>query len=344
MSKFIQFLHSFKEHKPNKNNSIDWNYTAHFRKFVEIKGKYLKFVENEVNIVSDDLLVWCEWEPQSSAKRINETRKDYPKFIYKPYFDLSASLTKLIKKRDPKKNYYANRQNTDPYIFGSDFHYFVCRQTTKKGYTALTNLQPGDVILFGSNYKTEQWDSIKTTPNETWFVLDTVFVVSDKEPIIYRPDNFTNKIKGKVSDDYYQISFISAFSGDLDNQNNSNYNEGFKLYFGASYKNPYNGMFSFVPTLPKNEITEKGFRRPKISICNVISNGQNTNFKVTSTNSQKTKDYWERTVEQVLSQKLHLGVEFEMPENKTPIHYNILNEIFIKGKNDCIADLEEDDD
>jgi hypothetical protein len=41
-------------------------------------------------------------------------------------------------------------QNTDPFVFGDQFHYTGCLQHTKRGATQLRYLDRGSVILFGS--------------------------------------------------------------------------------------------------------------------------------------------------------------------------------------------------
>jgi len=324
---FIQFLHSETEH----DNQTNWNYGAHFRKFVKANGSYIKNYEPNSEIISSELVFWCEWEPQSKVKTLTKLTRDYPQYLYDPYFDLSAPLTKKIGEN------YVNRQNTDPFVFGENFHFFVCRQATKKGYTELSNLQPGDVILFGSHRR--EWIDKAKTQKKMWYILDTVFVVSDKPaPIIYTPDNFVHMVKPNVSDAYYNISFISAFSSNLHSQIAVPTKKGFKLYSGATYSNPINGMFSFVPTLPFEIEMTSGFERPTITIPNVISNGLNTSFKISKFNSNQTKFYWEEVAKEVLKQGLFLGVNIEMPENKTPKIYKLENETIIKGINDCIPE------
>lgn len=337
----IQFLHSEKEHKPDRASNythIDWNYGAHFRKFIQANGKYIKDYKLNTEQITAKQMLWCEWEPQSYAKKINKLSRDYPQYLYEPYFDLSAPLSKLIRKRNGDE-YFVNRQNTDPFIFGDNFKYFVCRQGRTTGYSRLTNLQPGDVILYGSHRR--EWINEEKTQKRMWFILDTVFVVSDiPAQIIYTPQNFVHNIKGNVSDEYYNISFISAFSSELHSQIATPVSNGFKLYYGATYSKPYNGMFSFVPSLPIEEDTTAGFERPKIAIPNVINGGLNTNFRISAEDNEiRTKLYWEETAKQVLNQGLFLGINFEMPKNKTPKSYKLENEEIIKGEDNCFPDL-----
>ena len=325
---FVQFLHSPTEHKLDSPNHKNWNYDDHYRKFVRAMGIYVKDYKLNTKQFPDELMLWCEWESQSNAKQINKLSKDYPQNLHEPYLDLSAPLTKWNGKS------MTNRQNTDPYIFGDNFHYFVCRQGKNNRYTKLSNLQPGDVILFGSNRR--ETDPV-TKIKRLWFVLDTVFVVSGNPlPIVYTPDNFVHMIKPNVSYEYYNISFISAFSSNLSSQNKIHTTKGYKLYFGATYSNPYKGMFSFVPSLPIEHNTTIGFERPTITKPNIISNGLNTNFKVSAENNfVQTKLLWKDTAKQVLQQGLFLGVHFDAPINKTPKSYKLENEETTQSISDC---------
>lgn len=400
---FIQFLHPGEEHEPETQSYIDWNYLEHKRKFIKIQGEYISDYYSQSQKKTDELNLWCEWEPQSTViKNFNGSNSKFlPKYLFNPYFDLSADLTKHIgysfsKKtikllqsqgvpdiilrslanilidircydivNDTPKNLtklimeqaikshldspgsfsaykdkilnaskkYFNRQNTDPFIFGENFNFFICRQRTVNGFTKLTELKSGDVVLFGTN------------KNNCDFVLDTVFVVSDKPPITYLPSNFTYIVKGNISEEYCNISFVSAFSKFLKKQTTYQSNQGFKLYFGATYDNPINGMFSFAPVKLHENIVSQGFERPVITIKNHISDGLNTNFFATAeNNSALTKLLWDETVKQVLTdgQDLLLGTKFAMPENKTKLNYQIPENI-IFGENNCIPELDEND-
>lgn len=309
---FIQFLHSEKEHVPDSINHKDWNYDDHYRKFMMGNGSIVKDYKLHSEQFPSELMFWGEWEPQSNSRTLTKSSRDYPQYLYEPYFDLSASLTKI------NGNITLTRQNTDPFIFGESFHYFLCRQSTKIGYTKLANLQTGDVILFGSNRK--EWVNKAQKKKKMWFVLDTVFVVSDSPaPITYSINNFVSRIRPHVSRDYFNISFISAHSSNLNSQVAIPTQNGFKLYYGATYSNPIDDMFSFVPALPYEKTVTQGFKRPTISIQNVISNGLNTNFNPSAENNQYlTKCLWKETARQVLQQDLFLGIRFDVPINITP--------------------------
>ncbi len=147
---FVQFLHPGTEHTPNKNdNFISWNTKEHKRKFIKNPGQYL---ENNCP-KNSDLVFWGEWEPQSEVlQRFNPRNSTYPKYLYQPYYSIPLNKKGL--------------QNTDPFIFGDQFHYVCCQQVKK----SLRTLDRGSVILFGSCLNKQ-------------FVLDTVFVVDSYHDI-----------------------------------------------------------------------------------------------------------------------------------------------------------------
>ncbi len=104
---------------------------SHKRKFMEINGKYVGNIENpeEKNGL---LRFWGEYEGYSEFELLeplnSEPYWNSPCAIHRPFFC--------------KQN--INDQNTDPYVFGGNFYYSIC----KKGN--LINLVIGDLILFGS--------------------------------------------------------------------------------------------------------------------------------------------------------------------------------------------------
>lgn len=304
----IQFIHDGPEHRPTKGNIKDWNYGKHKRKFLSQKGQYVKDINIDSKRYEDELMFWAEWEPQSTVKRRLTHFEDLPRYLYEPWFDLSAPLTNTSS-RSGNVCAVGNRQNSDPFIFGKEFYYFVCKQKRKTGYTMLTDLQPGDIILFGSKLKGH-------------FVLDTVFVISDAKPITYIPENIDYMIKPNVSDEYYNISFVSAFWRDLKkHQTPTTYPQGYKLYSGATIDNPYNGMFSFVPVKSDNQ-KGIGFERPQILSSSYVNPDLMMNYRTRQTSQNEAKNFWIDIASQVLAKDLFLGTKFEMPKNMTPVSFN----------------------
>ncbi|MGC2450497.1 MAG: hypothetical protein WA477_22795, partial [Candidatus Sulfotelmatobacter sp.] len=105
-----------------------------------------------------------------------------PRFIYEPYYIVPKS--------------YSGLQNTDPFVFGQQFHYTGCQQRTTKGATQLRCLSKGSVILFGS------------CEDRSAFVLDTVFVVD--RWVDHDRANYRTVLAEAVSQEYKEVT-ISAW-------------------------------------------------------------------------------------------------------------------------------------
>lgn len=109
---FVQFTHPGGEHKPDKGKNFkSWNKGKHQRKFLLTDGDYV--FENKL-VKKAQLIFWGEWEPDSEIVSVLDKPKgDYPKFIQRPIFNNNQPFP---------------RQNTDPYIYGEQFHYCCCKQ------------------------------------------------------------------------------------------------------------------------------------------------------------------------------------------------------------------------
>lgn len=268
---FIQFLHPGGEHKsdPGRKDIKSWNTGDHKRKFMVNGGRYFSGGQ----IVEESLSFWGEWEPQSTVTRIeNPIRDGGPRYAHRPYYILPESLRNL--------------QNTDPFVFGSQFHYTWCKQLTKKGPTQLRYLDRGSVILFGSCVRER-------------FALDTVFVVDSW--IDYTLPNHNHALDDRISQTYEEVT-ICRIGGCHSN----------RLYFGATFDNPVEGMFSFFPCCPHKEMPQ-GFVRPTISLPCVVSDRNKRGRKYTYGTTAEFKIHWKSVVDQVERQNLSLGVYTELP-------------------------------
>ena len=85
----------------------------------------------------------------------------------------------------------------------------------------------------------------------------------------------------------------------------------FVLYESATYQNPIDGMYSFFPCKPLDEI---GFPRPAATYVN-ISHKLNANFKVLASDEDigECLRVWESLRRDVLENGLCLGVRAEEP-------------------------------
>ena len=133
-----------------KNIVREWsNDSVHFRKFIQNNGYYVNGLL-DLNPSQDELYFWGEWEGNSF---FNPFPKD-------DYQILPNGLHKLF-----HSTVIRGLQNTDPYIYGDDFKYCVCKQ---KGQ--LIRLVLDDLILFGT-----------VLPSLNKFYIDTVFVIKDHD-------------------------------------------------------------------------------------------------------------------------------------------------------------------
>ena len=282
---FVQFLHPGVEHTPDGNNPhhIDWNRGNHKRKFLKNPGRYLDGNQQQ----ESDLIFWGEWEAQSDMiQKLVIEEEAQPRYLFQPYFSLPQTKEFL--------------QNTDPFVFGDNFYYVCCRQTTKRGLTQLRFLGEGSVILFGSCLNQK-------------FVLDTVFVV-DK----YYDIKSLKQISQDVPDTYVDVTLKHILSCGNINQNKCSSNQNFRLYVGAKFDNPKNGMFSFFPCLPYKKNISKGFYRPVIQIPNIISDNQAQGYKYKHNCDYDIKQLWSEVKSQVEKANLNLGIYTELPLRKLP--------------------------
>jgi hypothetical protein len=290
--KIIQFIHPGTEHTCNTGSN--WNTGTHRRKYLELAGKYLTALDTDP-IAAEKLYFWGEWEAQSHCRRINHPVPDGPHFIFNPYYHLPLPV---------------NAANTDPFVFGDQFYYCICKQAH---YSSLRDLKPGDIILFGS-CKNKQ------------FVLDTVFVVKNKSSY------FLNKItsfRKKLNEAFSDVSFgpLEQLSRvdkkELLEQNNlclpltcdddtdycaSVQEDEYFVYEAVMYeeRHDFNGMFSYAPCLA-NETGSLGFARPVVSNPDIITQTLNQGLRITDVDS--TNPYWLDTTQQVMDKKLELMIE-----------------------------------
>ncbi|HEX6289139.1 MAG TPA: hypothetical protein VFZ66_08100 [Herpetosiphonaceae bacterium] len=306
---FVQFPHPGGEHKPDRPSGKSWNRGEHKRTFVKNRGRYLGHPGDTPQ--EDDLVFWCEWEPEAEVvQAIDEPLPHGPRHVFEPYYVLPTS--------------YQGLQNTDPFVFGDHFYYTWCKQKMNHGRssTQLTRLDFGSVILFGSRV---DWT----------FALDTVFVV--ERWIDHCRPNYKKVLKGQIPQAYADITIAPGYqepfpgskvcgSGQVDpDEEDNNCGPGplpNRLYFGAMYDKPCEGMFSFFPCQPYNP-ERPGFERPRIKLDGIIRDLMTMSFRRNPQPSLgESKKLWDTVVQQVLhddkNQGLRLGVWTAIPEQRRP--------------------------
>lgn len=265
MLQVVQFTHPGQEHGHDKNDPHlkSWNTGPHKRKFLLSKGSYV-YGNNEV--LSGPITFWGEWEPPSSVRSLRQPNNDplYPRWLHKPMLPSSIPTPKA-QSASCGGCQGGSYQNTDPFVFGKCFKYFVCQQyrPSTMNPTALASLDKGSVILFGS--KGHQGET-------SFFQIDTVFVVGDY--LEYDTRNADALIDERVPEIYRKIVYKMAFPEP------TMVSMKLRLYFGATYDNPINGMYSFVPAKPFAQGIE-GFPRIQIKNKPYITDNLSQGFKTT---------------------------------------------------------------
>lgn len=299
MSSIIQFPHPGSEH--NDKTGTKWNTGNHKRKFLKENGCYLK--ELSTKPIEDTVYFWGEWEAPSTVKTIPDNKSPLPRSIFEPYYTLPV----------PK-----NAANTDPFVFGNQFHYCICKQGH---YRSLRDLKKGDMILFGSNLKGK-------------FVLDTVFVIKDwceyeidDLPTIKEQYNYTfyysslepilngNQVDAKVITIDDKNGHCLPCNGDDKTDNNPVKDiKTYRIYNALMYEDKeVNGIFSYVPCLP-NPTGKKGFERPSISF-NPISQNLNQGIKIIK--GENINKAWHEITAEILNKGLSLMIKTDLPQLTT---------------------------
>lgn len=260
-----------------------WNYNKykeksypHKRKFIEHPGTFVKGINELEQSETVNLRFWGEYEGRSKFKLLEKQGSKFnhnnPTAVHKPFFSNEGIC----------------QQNTDPYIFGDEFFYAIC----KKGN--LTDLKAGDIVLFGSEFGSKA--------NGVKFYLDTLMVIKD---VITRQsfeqlDEVYMESTIRRLDDYYDDSKV------------------FTVHRGLKFSDPnrkQDDVFSFVPC-KQSDNSAFGFGRPVIDTETYYGYlkkpGAYTGCKSCKLNTNHSiKHIWEKLAEDVLKQGFLLGTHFE---------------------------------
>jgi hypothetical protein len=313
MPSIVQFFHPGGEHGYDKNCSKDgcfikdWNTlftkqgkgNGHKRKFLLNEGSYIENGQRH----EGKLLFWGEWEPPSRVKelRYQTNSSPYginPEYLHCPFLPSDEEIRKY-----QEKHYY---QNTDPFVFGNNFIYGICRQ---KRIKKLRALEPGSLIIFGSSVNHR-------------FVIDTIFVVKTANHY-YSLDDINKLNLGKYPD------IVTQFITDKNNKIDPSH--GLTLYTGATFDDPIDGMYSFVPAKVYNgcEIGFSRFYMPdeffNTSFTDYFQRFEKRKGKIFEGGAMGVKGpndsrsiseiykFW-KYIKTVVSKDYVLGVNFKMPE------------------------------
>lgn len=328
MPHFVQFTHPGHEHGPDRGtkNSKKWNTGGHRRKFLAAPGEYV--LENG-NLQTSNLLFWGEWEAPSHVEPLPGQKDIFqPKWLHRPCLPVPSPPAVAVDASSackPAKQPTSNcggcggssslrPQNTDPFVFGPCFKYFVCKQFQKQSNgealiahpTWLSGLEKGSVILFGSTHGNGR---------AAFFQLDTVFVVGRSIP--YNPAKPENLQSDPLIDpDFLKASFHTALP-----VTNCKVPAGMelRLYLGATIEDPAYGMYSFSPAkvlkgLPQGfarvQLREKDLKLPGHS--KFVTNNLNSASKKTEVTPDEARTLWETVLHKCRDHGCVPGVRFHL--------------------------------
>lgn len=267
----VQFPHPGAEHVAGDGDRMPWNTGNHGRKFLRSVGRS---IDENGRVQSGELDFWGEWEAPSRIIQRWPPEGRLPQNLHTPVWER------------PRTTSY--RQNTDPWVFGETFRYSNCKQLTyRQNPSALQELPPGSVILFGSKLDGD-------------FVLDTVFVVKDS--VRYSPND------PPKTDEAFSVctieSLVTDDCGDYP----------FTLYRGATFDNPVAGMFSFSPCRVATD-AEARFARPAIFLPGYINpaSAQSPSGARQPRTIEQASGQWRSVRDQAFLAGCELGVSFDTP-------------------------------
>lgn len=256
------------------NNIIrEWNNDKdHYRKFIQNNGHYINDLK-DLNPKQAELYFWGEWEGNSFFNQ-------FPKNDIRI---LPNGLHKLF-----HSTVIRGEQNTDPYIYGEDFKYCICKQKGR-----LTSLVLNDLILFGTVF-----------PSLNKFYIDTVFVI--------KYHNLSSNVQMTDGSSYSQIykeETLKRLNEYLKTPIISNKN---KIYHSKTWWDD-NEYFSFVPC--KLSYDKIGFERLFIELNNKVF--QFSKFPTGKSFLKKctlsSQELWKEIVKICIEQGFKLGVRFDEP-------------------------------
>lgn len=271
-----------KGYKQIANNIIrEWsNDNVHFRKFIQNYGHYVDGLK-DLNPKQAELYFWGEWEGYSFFNPFPKANYTIlPNGLHKPFH---STVNKGI-------------QNTDPYIYGDNFKYCVCKQTGR-----LTNLTFNDLILFGT-----------VVPSLNKFYIDTVFIIKD-----HISSANVQATGGVTFSQVYKEETLEQLNEYLKVPTYKNNN---KVYQSKTWWDDKE-YFSFVPC--KLDYNSVGFERLFIELSNqTFQLSKNPTGKSFLSNCPlSSQDLWKEIVRISIKQGFVLGIKFD-----EPAFDNILND------------------
>ena len=219
---------------------------------------------------------WGEWEAPTSVTSLSARESGLP-----------TQLHRLVTPGKPPPR----AQNTDPWVFGSQMRYAICRQEARP---VLRDLDDGDVIFFGS---------VRAGEAGFDFMLDTAFVVAERFPYGMSRRGCDIADEAAIDGFYVETSLMRG---------NASVEFGHRvLYNGRMLDQITTAPFSFVPCTPFRAPQMTGFARPFINQLFGVHfpNPQNAMMQLTV----GADEAWRRVVGYLRSIGLWPAVTIDVP-------------------------------
>ncbi len=259
--------------KVGNNILREWNNdNFHYRKYISNKGYYVDAF-SDLYPKQSELFFWGEWEG-------NSLFIPYPKDDFRLF---PNGIHKLFHSTQMR-----GLQNTDPYIYGDNFKFCVCKQSGK-----LCSLVLDDLILFGTTF-----------PSIGKFYIDTVFIVKEfKQSSSIQSNNGLGYTQVYKEATLEQLNEYLKYPQNLNNK---------RLYTGKTWFEDKE-YFSFVPCKVGEQ--HSGFERFFILLDNpdfqLSRNPTGKSFmKKAILNS---KELFKKILELCKEQSFSLGIKIEEP-------------------------------
>jgi len=268
----VQFMHPGAEQLVDGSGWTPWNRSQHKRKFMIAEGVA---IDSDGNRNRGKIRFWGEWEGPS--RKVSSLTGDatLPHSLVEPVFPGYPAHTEGL-------------QNTDPYVFGKQFLYTLCKQVNKNGRpTFLTRLAPGTLVLFGSKLG-------------GGFVLDTVFVI-DENLTHHSLETWNNDGLG-VSEVYKAVTLAPMYMDRYVKREST-----YTLYRGVSETSSPEGPYSFFPCTADSP-NDVGFPRPRLELPGIVNHSLMMGQRRIAMSALEIKRVWHSVVQQVRAQNLSLGV------------------------------------
>lgn len=268
---------------------MPWNVGPHGRKFLVAPGRYVEEPDGGDRPEEAELVLWGEWEPPSRVVRRWAPSGRLPRVLHRPHWAVPTGD--------------GFRQNTDPWVWSERMIYCCCKQTVKGRPNSLQRLTRGSVVCFGSTI-------------DGSFCLDTVFVVASAEPWT------TDDAEDMDLDEAFRVCTAASIAsweradGRAEGACLPDRTVPFTLYRGATYDDPVDGMFSWVPARRADTGPQAmRFPRPSIELPPLV-NPASTQSAFGANRAMPTEDLrdaWRSVGLQVLAADLVLATQLQTP-------------------------------